>query len=955
MQIKSRFLRALTWLASIGFTGLILGFLFVIGVFYIYSHDLPDPGKLAQYEPPIVTRLYANNGKLLAEYATEHRLYLPLDAMPKRLINAFLASEDKDFYKHDGVDFMSIARAIVTNINNYGQGRAMVGGSTITQQVVKNFLLTNERSFERKIKEAILAFRMDRIYTKDRILELYLNEIYLGLRSYGVAAAALNYFNKSLEELTVAEVAFLAGLPKGPANYDPNKNYERAKDRRSYVLKRMLVNGFITEEEMQVADASPITLRARDKSEVASADFFAEEVRRKLAEQYGQDVLYEGGLFVKTTVDPKTQKFADDALRKALTDYDRRHGWRGPIAHFPNFSEWKLRIEKLAKKTPLFDNQRLAVVRKVENKKADIGMLDGKQGAIVLSEMKWARKYISETIIGNPVSKVQDVLRVGDVVLVDPIMTTPDELTEEPKETGNYKLLQIPKVNGALVAMDPHSGQVMAMSGGYSYQGSEFNRATQAKRQPGSAFKPFVYLAGLESGMTPATKLIDGPISIPQGPDKPDWTPQNYSGDFLGSITMRMALERSRNATTVYLANLLGIERIQEIGKRFGIYDNLPPHYATVLGSQETTLIKLVNAYAMLINGGKKVDPQLIERIDDRYGNIVFRRDNRECKNCAYRDDIPPEMQQAPPELKDDRETIVDAASAYQTAYMLQGVVERGTAKRAKVLGMPLGGKTGTTNDSRDAWFVGFSSDLVVGLYIGFDKPKPLGAKETGSSVALPGFINFMDVALNKNAVRPFSMPEGIRLYKVNRWTGRPPYVGTPPKNVIYEAFKYYENPNHANRYGNTSPYKNQDATIATGESTGESYQPTIVNEVPRRNNPPVRQDSGWDYSTQQQRQRSSSGYVIPGNENPGAPAAGRYYEEPPNYVERAQQLQRQRNARGYYDNGVVGGRYYERQPAPVVPQRPPSGSGYGYRDRQQQPPPTTRPQQPTYGTGGLY
>ncbi|MDG1287124.1 MAG: penicillin-binding protein 1A [Rickettsiales bacterium] len=948
MQIRSRFLRVITWLLSLGFTGVIFGCLAVIGLFYMYSHDLPDPGKLAKYEPPIVTRLYANNGKLLAEYATEHRLYLPLGAMPKRLINAFLASEDKDFYRHDGVDFMSIARAIVTNINNYGQGRAMVGGSTITQQVVKNFLLTNERSFERKIKEAILAFRMDRIYTKDRILELYLNEIYLGLRSYGVAAAALNYFNKSLEELTIAEVAFLAGLPKGPANYNPNQNYERAMNRRSYVLKRMYANGFITAEEMKVADSSPITTRERDKSEVASADFFAEEVRRKLAEQYGQEVLYEGGLFVKTTVDPKTQKLADNALRKALSDYDRRHGWRGPIAHFPNFSEWKLRIEKLAEKTPVFDNQRLAMVKTVEDKQAILVMSEGKQGKLRLSEVKWARKYVSETIMGGAVKKVSDVLRVGDVVLIDPIFTTPEAPAEEPKETGAYKLLQIPKVNGALVAMDPHSGQVMAMSGGYSYQGSEFNRATQAKRQPGSAFKPFVYLAGIESGMTPATKLMDGPISIPQGPDRPDWKPQNYSGDFLGSVTMRMGLERSRNAMTVYLASLLGIERIQEIGKRFGIYDDLPPHYATVLGSQETTLMRLVNAYAILVNGGKKVEPQLIERIDDRYGNIVFRRDNRECKNCSYRDDIPPEMQKAPPELKDDRETVVDAASAYQTTYMLQGVVERGTARRAKALGMPLGGKTGTTNDSRDAWFIGFSSDLVVGLYIGFDQPKPLGPKETGSSVALPGFVNFMETALDKNTVRPFSMPEGIRLYKIDRWTGRPPYVGSPAKNIIYEAFKYYESPNHANRYGNETPY--QSKSESPKDTAGEGYQPGIAATTPpTRPAASVKRGAGWDYSTQQpksNRQRPPSGYVVPGNENPGAPARGHYYDEAPNYVERAQQLQRQREVRGSYDNGVTGGRYYDRQPVPVAPRAP--QQGYGSRQ-------PTRPPASAYGTGGLY
>ena len=938
MQLKSRFLKSLIWLGSLGLMGGVIGCMAVIALFYIFSRDLPDPNKLAKYEPSIVSRLYANNGKLLAEYATEHRLYLPLDAMPKRLINAFLASEDKDFYNHDGVDFMSIARAVVTNINNYGQGRAMVGGSTITQQVVKNFLLTNERSFERKIKEAILAFRMDRIYSKDRILELYLNEIYLGLRSYGVAAAALNYFNKSLEELTIAEVAFLAGLPKGPANYNPNRNYERAKKRRAYVLQRMFVNGFITEEEKEIAHNSPITLRERDKSEVAKADFFAEEVRRKLVEQYGSDVLYEGGLYVKTTVDPSMQAKADAALRKALTDYDKRHGWRGPVAHFPNFADWKIRIKKLAEKTPIYGNQRLALVRQVKDDKAEIVMLEGKAGTIDLAEVKWAKKYISETLQGKAVSKVSDVLITGDIVLVDPIMSIPEAAEKEPEETGKYQLQQIPKVNGALVAIDPHSGRVIAMSGGYSYKGSEFNRATQAKRQPGSAFKPFVYLAGLEAGMTPATKLTDGPISIPQGPDKPAWTPQNYSGDFLGNVTMRVGLERSRNAMTVYLASLLGIERIQEIGKRFDIYDELPPHYATVLGSQETTLLRLVNAYAMLVNGGKRVEPQLIERIDDRYGKIIFRRDTRECNNCAFRDDIPPEVQKAPPELPDYRETVVDAASAFQTVHMLQGVVERGTARRASALGIPLGGKTGTTNDSRDAWFIGFSPDLIVGLYIGFDTPKPMGPKETGSSVALPGFIDFISQAVNQQSARPFTMPEGVRLYKINRWTGQPPAYGTPSKNVIYEAFKYYENPNHANRYGYASPYQNnqpqpEDSSSAQNRRFGA--------------NPSRSTESRWDYATGAQAPAPA----------PAQPRLPSYYEEPApriDYSERARQLQQLRESRGYGGNGVVNDRRYEER------------RGYGYRNVTPPPPPDAYGRPPrypapplpadrTYGTGGLY
>jgi penicillin-binding protein 1A len=928
----SWFSRTVIRLASLGLTGFIIGCFVVIGLFYIYSQDLPDPNQLAKYEPPIVTRLYADNGKLLAEYATEHRLYLPLEAMPKRLINAFLAAEDKDFYQHDGVDFFSIARAMVTNLNNIGRGRPMVGGSTITQQVVKNFLLTNERSLERKIKEAILAFRMDRIYSKDRILELYLNEIYLGMRSYGVASAALNYFNKSLEELTLAEVAFLAGLPKGPSNYNPNRNYEKAKNRRAYVLDRMAANGYITTEEREIADNSPILLRERDKSEVAEADFFAEEVRRQLVENYGADVLYGGGLYVKTTVDPEMQKMADSALRNALVSYDRRHGWRGPITHFPNFADWQERLKELTERVPLYDDQRLALVKSVKAKKAELIMEDGKVGTLPLSQVKWARKYVSEILQGEAIKAVSDVVAQGDVVLVSPLYTKPKD-GSEPRESGEYKLHQIPKVNGALVAMDPHSGRVIAMSGGYSYKGSEFNRATQAKRQPGSAFKPFVYLAGIESGMTPATKLLDAPISIPQGPDKPDWQPQNYSGDFLGSVTMRMGLERSRNAMTVYLASLLGIKRVQEIGERFGIYDQLPPHYATVLGSQETTLIRLVNAYSILINGGKEVKPQLIERIDDRYGRIVFRRDNRPCQHCSYRDDIPPEVQKKPPQLPENRQTIVDSASAYQVNYMLQGVVERGTARRAKSLGMPLGGKTGTTNDARDAWFIGYSPDLVVGLYIGFDTPRPLGPRESGSSVALPGFIDFMKQAKAETEPRPFTTPEGIRLYKIDRWTGRPSYYGTPAKNVIYEAFKYYEDPQtpqiESVNYGSINPYRSA---------------PTSPTAAPT--SPPVPRKSRWDYATGN---RPAPAAPAPAPQvSPNNPYFVTPSTPPIDYSERARQLQQQRQLRGVQNNGVIGGRYYGRRP--VSPTTPTGNNGYGYGYAQE--PPLTRQ---SYGTGGLY
>lgn len=776
--------RLITTLISALLSVFVIGCFVVLGVFYMYSEDLPDPTKLAKYEPPIITRLYANDGRMMAEYATEHRLYVPLDAIPKRVKEAFLAAEDQNFYKHGGVDFMSIVRAMLTNVNNMASGKALVGGSTITQQVVKNFLLTNERSIERKVKEAILAFRIDRIYSKDRILELYLNQIYLGSGSYGVAAAALNYFNKTLAELTVAEAAYLAALPKAPSNYHPNKNYEGAKARRDWVIGRMEDDGHITEEEEEAALAAPLALRERDKAEVVDAPFFAEEVRRKLAAMYGSDVLYKGGLFVKTTIDAQMQNYSDTALRHALVEYDRRHGYRGPVATLPTLEDWKKKLEELALTTPIYDDQDLAVVDNVSPSGASVLPLRHKKGDIPIEQMRWARRYISETRIGNYVSQAKDVLMVGDVVLIEPVIGKDGKAV-----TKKYRLLQIPKVNGGMVVMDPHTGRILALSGGYTAIGNQFNRATQARRQPGSAFKPFVYLAALEAGYTPSSILWDSPISLPQGPGLPNWTPQNYSNDFLGPVPLRVGVEKSRNAMTVYLASRLGIKRIREIGKRLGIYKNLPAEYSAVLGSHETTLLALVNAYAMVANGGKRVEASPIERIDDRYGKIIFRRDPRECRECHF-NTVPEDkkIKRVPPPILDPREKVIDSATAYQMISILQGTVERGTAIKAKTLGLPVGGKTGTTNDSRDTWFVGFSPDLVVGLYVGYDQPKSLGEKETGSSVALPGFIKFMELAAKGKPSRDFTIPPTVQLVKVDRWSGRPTFGSGP--NVILEAFR---------------------------------------------------------------------------------------------------------------------------------------------------------------------
>ncbi len=886
MHKQSPFSFLVSFAVSAFLNGMVLGFFVILGVFYTYSRDLPDPTKLAKYEPPIITRLYANDGRLLAEYATEHRLYLPLDAIPRRVREAILSAEDKNFYTHSGIDFYGLMRAALTNLNNIGGGRSLVGGSTITQQVVKNFLLTNEKSLERKVKEAILAFRIDRIYSKDRILELYLNQIYLGGGSYGVAAAALNYFNKSLEELTIAEAAFLAALPKAPSAYNPRNNYERAKIRRDWVIGRMLEDGKITSEEAEIAKASPITLRVRDKTEVTDAPFFAEEVRRRLAELYGSDVLYKGGLFVKTTLDPELQQYADKALRTALIEYDRRHGFHGPVATLPTLQDWRKKLEALSATTPLYDGQKLAVVNNLSVSSAGILLQDG-EGDIPIEEMKWARRFINEMEQGPAITKPADVLMVGDVVLVEPQKNAQGKPVK-----GRYRLLQVPKVNGGLLVMDPHTGRVLALSGGYSAVGTQFNRATQARRQPGSAFKPFVYLAGLEAGYTPASILWDSPISLPQGAGLPDWTPQNYGNDFLGPVPFRIGVEKSRNAMTVYLASRLGIQRIREIGKRMGIYDNMPAEYSAVLGSRETTLISLVNAYSMLVNGGKRVTPSPIERIDDRYGKIIFRRDHRECKDCQ--EDTVPEskaIKNTPPPIADNRETVVDSATAYQMVSILQGVVERGTAAKARSLGIPLGGKTGTTNESRDTWFIGFSPDLVVGLYIGFDQPKPMGKRETGASVALPGFIKFMEQAVKGKPTRAFTIPPGIQLVKIDRWTGRPAY-GPLSSNVILEAFRMQQPAE-----GET-PYDPAVAAVPRGPEPGNSHYPRDPNwpgyEIPQQPQPAPEPEAVITYGEDEESADTEA-------EQPAAPVIPRkpYYKTPLN--QRHQMLAPNQGTGGLY------------------------------------------------------
>ena len=747
-----------------------------IFVFSHYGRDLPQYDQLKDYEPPTVTRVHAGDGRLLAEYARQKRVFVPVEAMPKRLINAFLAAEDKNFYSHFGVDPMGILRAGVTNLRHLGdEDRRPVGGSTITQQVAKNFLLSNEVSLERKIKEAILAIRIERaLDDKDRILELYLNEIYLGYGSYGVAAAALNYFNASLDELGLAEIAYLAALPKAPSNYDPVHNADAARVRRDWVIARMLEEGFVTPEEAAIAEARPLEVRPRGKADFVNAPHFAEAVRRELAERYGEKALYEGGLSVRTTMDPRLQALAEQALRDGLIAYDRRHGWRGPVARIALGVDWPRRLSEV-ERPPGLGEWRLAVVLGVSQRAVEVGLDDGTRGFVALDEMVWARPWLEGQSLGPEVTHPRHVVASGDVVAVEALADAP---------TGTFALRQIPEINGAVVALDPHTGRVLALVGGYRFEASEFNRATQALRQPGSSFKPFVYAAALQEGFTPSSLILDAPFVIDQGPGLGKWKPANYTRKFYGPSTLRLGIEKSRNLMTVRLAQYIGIERVIESAIRFGVVDSMPPVLSMALGSGETTLMRMTAGYAMFVNGGKRITPTLIDRIQDRRGRTVLRHDQRSCRGCAstaWRG-------QPPPAVPDSRPAVVDSTTAYQMVSLLEGVVRRGTGRRVAALGFPLAGKTGTTNESKDTWFVGFSPDLAVGVYVGFDEPMSLGRGETGSSVAAPIFKDIMAAALGDQPAIPFRIPSGVRLVRVAAATGLPAQPGD--EDVIFEAFR---------------------------------------------------------------------------------------------------------------------------------------------------------------------
>ncbi|KZC98328.1 penicillin-binding protein 1A [Oceanibaculum pacificum] len=766
----------------LGFLAATILFVVIIGtagaafVLYHYSQDLPDYEALADYEPPTVTRVHAGDGRLLTEYATERRVFVPIEAMPKRVINAFLSAEDKNFYSHPGIDVQGIMRAVVQNVAALGSDRRPVGASTITQQVAKNFLLTNEVSLDRKVKEAILAFRIEKAFSKDRILELYLNEIFLGFRSYGVTAAALNYFNKSLDELTIAEAAYLAALPKAPNNYHPVRQHDAAVARRDWVIARMQENGVITAAEAEQAIAEPLRIKRRDNEEFVTADYVAEEVRRELVQRFGEKSTYGGGLSVRTSLDPRLQRIADSALRDGLVAYDRRHGWRGPLAQISAEGDWLSALAKIAPPAGLAP-WRMAVVLEVKGDEALIGLSDGSRSTIPFSEIRWARKWLEDQRFGNAPGKPSDVLAVGDVV---PVEAKP----EKDGTVKSYALRQIPDVEGGIIALDPHTGRVLAMTGGWSFQESQFNRVTQAVRQPGSSFKPFVYMAALDSGFTPASVILDGPIVIDQGPGLPKWKPSNYSGEFYGPSPIRVGIEKSRNLMTVRLAEMVGMPKIVEYASRFGVIDNMQPVLSMSLGAGETTLLKMAAGYAMIVNGGKKIEPHVIDQVQDRNGSTLYRYDQRSCEGCAMQSWADQDV----PAIPDTREEVVSPVTAYQMTSMLQGVVQRGTARSIAELGRPLAGKTGTTNDSFDTWFMGFSPDLVVGVFVGFDQPRTLGAKETGSSAAAPIFKDFMAEALKGTPPIPFRVPSGVQFVRINGATGA--LAGGGGGYTILEAFR---------------------------------------------------------------------------------------------------------------------------------------------------------------------
>jgi penicillin-binding protein 1A len=795
----------LRWLGfTFGFFILLLlgGLGSTVLLLYYFGRNLPDYKQLAEYEPPVVTRLYSGNGELMKEYAIENRVFMPLNLVPKKVVHAFLAAEDKNFFIHPGIDPFGMGRALVSNILNRGRKRPQ-GASTISQQVARNFFLSNEVSMGRKIKEIILTFRIEQALTKERILELYLNKIYLGLGAYGVTTASLFYFNKSLDELTFGEAAYLAVLPKAPNNYHPVQNKEAAYNRRAWVLGRMAEAGYITKAQADEAKKEPLTIYTKTTRDEHlsddNADYYAEDVRRRLHELYGQEGLYKGGLYVSTPMDVTLQKYASLALKKGLILYDRRHGWRGPIKSLglKNRHDWLNTLKKEPDFQGLYPTWKQALVLDINPREASIGFRDGTESKLAFEGVKWTNK-----------GSLKQVFSVGNVIAVEPI------LGKDQLPTGKYSLQQIPEVNGGLAVLDPNTGRVLALSGGFSYDLSQFNRATQGMRQTGSVIKPLVYYTGLENGFTPVTKVLDGPITVHLGQGLPPWSPRNYGAKFYGVMPFRRCVEKSLNSATVRVALKVGMDKIADNGEKLGLYDHMMHRFSAVLGAQETTVLKMANAYAHFVNGGKRVTPTLIDRIQNRHGKTVYRHHDQECKNCSFETWNNDEM----PELQDVREQIIDPGVAYQMVSILSGVIERGTAAKIKYFARPIAGKTGTANEFMTAWFVGFIPDLAFCCNIGFDKPKSLGNGEAGSRAALPIMEEFLKLALPAITPKPFRVPSGVRLIKIDPMTGSTVDASSP--GGIYEAFKPGTEPDE---------FKNDESVLDTGEGSVDPDHKVIV------------------------------------------------------------------------------------------------------------------------------
>lgn len=726
-----------------------------------FSPELPSYTELKSYNPSLSSRVFTSDGLLLDKYFVQERIFVPIDRIPKDLINAFLSAEDKNFYNHIGIDFFAITRATITNLFNKFYNRKMIGASTITQQVVKNLLLTNEISLERKFKEMILAIRIENILTKNNILELYLNDIYLGYGSYGVATASMNYFNKSLNELTIDESAFLAALPKAPNNYNPKTKYTNAFERRNWVLKKMFENNYIDKSQFKFID-KPLIVKKRYEDNFKEAEYFKEEIRKQLNDLLGNKPLYQEGFVVKTSINTKLQKTLDKVLINGLINQDKKSGWRGSINKIGQSLKNNDFLKKI--KNPFPNKWELFEVVKIRENILEVNNIKEKKFEVNLNSK-------NNNWLNNDNFKIGDIF-FGEVLQSDLIVR------------------QIPLINGAIIAIDPHTGKVLALSGGFSFKLSEFNRATQAKRQPGSAFKPFVYISAIKEGYNPATLVLDAPYVVDQGPGLPKWKPSNYTDKFYGLNTMRTGIEKSRNLMTIRLSDKIGMLKILSTAKDFNIHQYMDENLSMSLGSGLVTLANLTNAYAMIVNGGRKINPTLIVSIHDKEGKMLVNNELKKCLNCNQKNKL---LDYNLPDIKDNQKSILDSRIAYQITSMLEGVILRGTGKKISTLNIPLGGKTGTTNNNKDAWFVGFSPDLAIGVYVGYDNPKSLGYKQTGSAVAVPIFKDFIEKAgINTNKI-PFRVPSGLSFVRIDPNTGmisknsegilEPFIIGTEPFN----------------------------------------------------------------------------------------------------------------------------------------------------------------------------